>query len=66
MSEPKITDEQLKLEVLDGLSTAEISKKYDLSMRSVQRRRARLAKKGWSPEHDMTKEVPDGYKIKGQ
>lgn len=26
---------------------------------------ARAAKRGWSPDHDMTKTVPDGYGVKG-
>lgn len=32
---------------------------------AVRARKARLARKGWSPEHDMTKTVPDGYHVKG-
>ena len=27
--------------------------------------KARAAKKGWSPEHDMVKSVPDGFAVKG-
>lgn len=36
-----------------------------LNVRTVERRRAALALKGWSPEHDMTRRVPDGFKVKG-
>ncbi len=36
-----------------------------LNVRTVERRRARLAVKGWSPEHDMTRAVPDGFNVRG-
>lgn len=36
-----------------------------LNSRTVDRRRARLALKGFSPEHDMTRTVPDGFTVKG-
>lgn len=32
---------------------------------SVRHRKRMLARKGWSPDHDMTKTVPDGYMVKG-
>lgn len=32
---------------------------------ALQRVRARAALKGYSPEHDMTRTVPDGFKVKG-
>lgn len=31
---------------------------------ALQRVKARAASKGYSPEHDMTKTVPDGFKVK--
>jgi len=65
MSEAKITDEQLKEEISNGLTSSQISNKYNMSIRRVQRRRNQLAAKGWSPEHDMTREVPDGFRVKG-
>jgi hypothetical protein len=33
--------------------------------RKIDRARASLARKGWSPEHDMVKTCPDGYAVKG-
>lgn len=33
--------------------------------RSLKRMRARAAKQGHAPEHDMTKTVPDGFAVKG-
>jgi hypothetical protein len=32
---------------------------------ALQRVKARAASKGYSPEHDLTRTVPDGYKVKG-
>jgi hypothetical protein len=32
---------------------------------ALQRVKARAAAKGYSPEHDLTRTVPDGYKVKG-
>jgi hypothetical protein len=61
----KITDEQLKEELDLGKTNQEIANEYGLDVRNIYRRKAKLARQGWSPEHDMTKEVPDGYHIKG-
>ena len=36
-----------------------------LSRRSVDKRVKRLALRGYAPEHDMTRTVPDGYMVKG-
>ncbi len=33
--------------------------------RSMKRLRARAALRGYSPDHDMTRTVPDGYQVKG-
>lgn len=33
--------------------------------RALRRRLKRLALKGYSPDHDMTRVVPDGFKVKG-
>lgn len=41
----------------------------DLKVRAVygrlQRLRARAARRGWSPDHDMIKETPEGFHVKG-
>jgi len=36
-----------------------------VNVRTVERRRAKLALKGYSPDHDMTRTVPDGFNVKG-
>lgn len=65
MSAIKLSLDQLKEEIMQGLSLADISRKYDIDYRSVQRKKALLVKQGWSPEHDLTHEIPEGYKLKG-
>jgi hypothetical protein len=32
---------------------------------AIKRLKARAAAKGWAPEHDMVRTVPDGFKVKG-
>lgn len=61
----KINEESLKKDLADGLGTKEIAEKYDCSERAVQYRLKRLAEKGYSPQHDMTKEVAPGFLLKG-
>ena len=63
--EKKITDEELKQCMAEGMATKDIAAKFDMSVRKVNLRKAKLARQGWSPEHDMKKEVPDGYHVKG-
>tara|TARA_A100000171_G_scaffold53092_1_gene76739 strand:+ start:13509 stop:14633 length:1125 start_codon:yes stop_codon:yes gene_type:complete len=63
--QPKITDEQLKEEMAAGLTNQAIADKYNMAKRNVSIRKARLVSKGWSPEHDMTKESPEGFTVKG-
>ena len=60
----KVTDEQVK-EALKSLSVKKASKLLGISERATWTRKAKLARQGWSPEHDMTKTVPDGFHLKG-
>lgn len=41
------------------------AKALGVNRRTVQRRKAMLSLKGYSPQHDMTHTVPDGFKVKG-
>ncbi len=63
----KFDDEDLKKLLLeDPRSTnLELGKILGVDESCVSRRKHKLARKGWSPQHDMTHEVPDGFKIKG-
>lgn len=36
-----------------------------INQRTIERRMAAIAKRGYAPEHDMTRTVPDGYMVKG-
>lgn len=65
MTQQKMADDELVADLKQGLTTKDISRKYDVNERTVRRRKLALAAKGWSPEHDMTKECPDGYLVKG-
>jgi len=64
MAERKVTDEQI-IEALATKSVSETAKHFGMNVRSIERRKASLVRKGWSPEHDMTHIVPDGFKLKG-
>jgi hypothetical protein len=66
MSGPKgVTDDQLIAERNKQTSWRGVALALGLNRRSVERRVAGLALKGYSPQHDMTHSVPDGYKVKG-
>lgn len=63
----KITDRELMdaIERHPGMSNVKLGELMGVSETTIRKRKAWLAKHGWSPEHDMTKEVPEGYKLKG-
>lgn len=62
----KITEQELKEGIESGLTTKQLAEKFSMSERSIQTRKKLLAKKGYSPEHDMKHIVPDGFLLKGQ
>ena len=64
MAERKVTDEQL-IEAFKTMSLAQAARHFGMEQRSIERRKARMVSKGWSPEHDMTHIVPDGFRLKG-
>lgn len=61
----KFTDEQLKELKGQGLSNREAARQLGVHEYAVRSRLKKLAKQGWSPDHNWNKEVPEGYKIKG-
>lgn len=63
--EQKYSDEQLKEAIRSGKTMTDIAEEFGVTERCVYRRKAKLLRKGWSPEHDLTHEIPDGYKLKG-
>lgn len=61
----KITDEQLRDCLNQGMTEKAIAEKYGMNIRNVQIRKARLAKKGLGHGRDVSGLVPDGYRVKG-
>lgn len=61
----KITDEQLRDCLNQGMTERAIAEKYKMAVRNVQIRKARLAKKGLGHGRDVSGLVPDGYRVKG-
>lgn len=64
MAERKVTDEQL-MEAFTTMSLSQAAKHFGVGKRAIEKRKANLVRKGWSPEHDMTHIVPDGFKLRG-
>jgi hypothetical protein len=63
-NKPKVTDDQI-IEALKTMSVRAAAEHFGMSERRFYARKAKLPNKGWSPEHDMTHTVPDGFKVKG-
>jgi len=63
----KFTDDELKsaIEANPTMSNRKLGELFFVNEKTIRVRKSRLAQKGWSPQHDMVHEVPDGYKIKG-
>lgn len=61
MSE-KITDEQV-MQASIGRTNSEAAAFLGVHERTYRRRRADLARKGWSPEHGLQVQYPDGFKM---
>lgn len=59
------TDDQIIAALREHGSQRKAAVALGLNRRTIERRVAALASKGYSPEHDMTHTVPDGYKVKG-
>jgi len=52
-----------------GVTVENLAKTLNVNRRNIlmmcQRIKARAAKQGYSPEHDMIHTVPDGFKVRG-
>jgi len=64
MSAAKATDEQI-IEALKTMTVAQAAAHFGMNLRNMWTRKANLVRKGWSPDHDMTHIVPDGFRLKG-
>ena len=47
------------------MTVAAIAAKFGINERTAWKRKAKLARQGYSPEHHFTRIVPDGFKAKG-
>jgi len=61
----KITHEQLREELENGLTQAAIAKKYDVNPRTVERRLARLKATGYDPDNNRRHKNPIEQLVKG-
>ena len=61
----KITREQLRQEMQDGTTTASIAKKYDMAVRVVNKRKAKLIETGFDPENDRFHKNTDEHPVSG-
>lgn len=59
------TDEECIAALQECPSVRTAALRLGLNLRTLQRRLPRLARRGYSPKHDMTKTVPDGFMVKG-
>lgn len=56
------TDDQLK-EALATMSNSEAARHFDVDKRTIERRRSKLARQGWSPEHGLREAYPEGFRM---
>lgn len=61
----RYTDEQLQEAYREHGSYRATAAELGVNQRTVERRFADMKLRGWSPEHDMTHIVPDGFRLKG-
>lgn len=64
MAVQKVCDDDLT-EYLRDHSYRDAAKHFDMNERTISRRMARLALKGFSPKHNLTRTVPDPFIVKG-
>lgn len=64
MTARKATDEQI-IEALKTMTVSQAAEHFGMNERNMWTRKANLVRKGWSPDHDMTHIVPDGFRLKG-
>ncbi|ATE85741.1 hypothetical protein Sf12_gp14 [Shigella phage Sf12] len=65
MAIAKITNEQLKEELANGMTNKSIAEKYGMNIRNVELRRGKLAKAGEGHGRDVSNLIPTGYAVKG-
>lgn len=61
----KYSDEAIMEAMEEHGSMRAAARAVGCSFATLQERVTKLRRRGWSPEHDMTKVVPEGYRLKG-
>lgn len=61
----RLSDDDLIAGLREHGSNAKTAAALGMNIRTIERRRAALALKGYSPEHNMVRTVPDGFTAKG-
>lgn len=57
--------DEVKACIAEGLTAEAAAAKLGVHERTYRRHRSALARSGFSPQHDMTHLVPEGFKVKG-
>lgn len=65
MAARRFTDDQIVAALREHGSNRAAAAALGMNLRGFMRRKASLPLKGWSPEHDMTRTVPDGFTVGG-
>lgn len=65
MTKPTIDDEQLRELIRQGKSRRWIRERYRCKTARHSAAYQELARKGVAPQHELAREVPDGWKLKG-
>ncbi|QQP96531.1 helix-turn-helix domain-containing protein [Lysobacter enzymogenes] len=60
-----LTDDEIIAALSEHGSQRGAARALGVHRRTIERRLAGLARKGYSPQHDMTHAVPDGFLVKG-
>jgi hypothetical protein len=65
MAARRHTDDEIIAALQQNRSNSKAAKALGLNIRTLMRRKQSLPLRGWSPQHDMTKTVPDGFTVRG-
>lgn len=60
-----VTDDEIVEALREHGTQRKAAAALGMSKRNLERRASGLARKGFSPKHDMTHTVPDGFRVKG-
>lgn len=65
MTDKKITDDEVKALIDEGVSNYEAGRRLGVHESTFRYRKKKIIDRGYSPKHDWNKEVPEGHHIKG-